>query len=583
MGASFSVSGGHFSRREHGARFTKRVSDSRPCPSASTCGMCQRAIDFDAPAYRCSEPGCPFLLHDDCYRRPETVKGHLGRPYHQLTLGPPAARRACCSLCAKPLGAPAFAYACADCDFRAHPRCRGLSPDVSAQHEHGRLVLRFPSGGDTIDDARRPGQHHRRSCLDCRKTTSSRTAACSYQCPAPACDKELCLRCVMRNNERPAPRSVFYFGEVVGLFIKGILRGMGVPTSFIPMHGLIDNKRPRRKRNTIPRHSSHPEHSARFKRVNGGNRSPSSRCRMCQVSVGVGEVAYLCSEPDCSVVLHEACYRRPMTLKRHFGHPKHRLTLGGDTRSGLSCSLCGQGLGTPPVAYSCTSSRFALTRTKLRSCPFVPIYTNQCSAWRAKRKAKHLPRSVQIDQIISCGTAYVRYSCTRCQGFFIHADCFHRQETIEGHPTHPSHPLTLSGDHRHQITGAGGPRSCTLCAGGFDPPTAFVYGCSRTDCHGFYAHPACCDLPHKLTTALHQHDLTLLSPPHHHGRPIRSTCLNRKCRNKISEAWSYQCLPCKVHLCLACQEEDDSEGRHHRLHRGCDWNVGNRFSQIYAK
>jgi hypothetical protein len=35
-------------------------------------------------------------------------------------------------------------------------------------------------------------------------------------------------------------------------------------------------------------HSSHPEHSARFKRVVGGNRSPSSsRCRMCQLNVDV--------------------------------------------------------------------------------------------------------------------------------------------------------------------------------------------------------------------------------------------------------------------------------------------------------
>ncbi|XP_066324034.1 uncharacterized protein [Miscanthus floridulus] len=102
-------------------------------------------------------------------------------------------------------------------------------------------------------------------------------------------------------------------------------------------------------------HPSHPEHCARFNRV-GRNDSPPSPCRMCKLNVETRAAAYRCSEPGCAVVLHDACYRRPTTLKRHFAHPRHHLTLGADTRACLSCSLCAKPLGTPTVAYSCARS-----------------------------------------------------------------------------------------------------------------------------------------------------------------------------------------------------------------------------------
>ncbi|XP_066329011.1 uncharacterized protein [Miscanthus floridulus] len=114
-------------------------------------------------------------------------------------------------------------------------------------------------------------------------------------------------------------------------------------------------------------HSSHPEHCARFNRVDR-NDSPPSPCRMCNLNVETGAAAYRCSELGCAVVLHDACYRRPTTLKRHFGHRQHRLTLGADTRADLSCSLCAQPLGTPTVAYSCAHSRCAGFSAHPRCC-----------------------------------------------------------------------------------------------------------------------------------------------------------------------------------------------------------------------
>lgn len=114
-------------------------------------------------------------------------------------------------------------------------------------------------------------------------------------------------------------------------------------------------------------HSSHPEHCARFNRVHRSD-SPPSACRMCKLNVELGAAAYRCSEPGCAVVLHDACYRRPTTLKRHFGHPKHHLTLGADTSAGRSCSLCARPLGTPTVAYSCAHSRCAGFSAHPRCC-----------------------------------------------------------------------------------------------------------------------------------------------------------------------------------------------------------------------
>ncbi|KAG0524326.1 hypothetical protein BDA96_07G201500 [Sorghum bicolor] len=117
-------------------------------------------------------------------------------------------------------------------------------------------------------------------------------------------------------------------------------------------------------------HPSHPEHCARFNRVDR-NKSPPSPCRMCKLNVETGAAAYRCSDPDgCAVVLHEACYRRPWTLKRHFGHPQHRLTL--TMGAGLSCSLCAQPLGTPTVAYSCADSKCAGFSAHPRCCNNLP-------------------------------------------------------------------------------------------------------------------------------------------------------------------------------------------------------------------
>jgi hypothetical protein len=139
-------------------------------------------------------------------------------------------------------------------------------------------------------------------------------------------------------------------------------------------------------------------------------------------------------------------------------------------------------------------------------------------------------------------------------GFLLHADCYARPEKITDHFAHPGHPLTLSDGHP---IAAG--RQCNVCAVAFDAgaPSCFVYGCGQ--CHGFYAHPRCAALPRTmLNHALHPHTLTLLSPPRWHSASARRRCLNAAggCRNAArlaGDARSYQCNPCTVELCLACQ------------------------------
>ncbi|XP_062192851.1 protein VACUOLELESS GAMETOPHYTES-like [Phragmites australis] len=226
MGAAMS---GHFSHPDHHAPF-KRVHDDF---TNSRCGMCQLKFVFGAAAYRCSEPGCPFLLHDACYRRPVTIRRHFGHPQHRLALGlTPTSRsdRRPCSLCAQGLDAPAFAYSCTDrgCvagGFRAHPRCCNLPRDISTPlHSHRRLVLRPPSGGNNSN-----GQQHPRSCVKCRKTTTGRTAAWSYQCPK--CDDvELCLACLLGKDGRDVVLvAVHYLGRVAGALFCGFVSGMGCP------------------------------------------------------------------------------------------------------------------------------------------------------------------------------------------------------------------------------------------------------------------------------------------------------------------------------------------------------------------
>ncbi|XP_062191351.1 uncharacterized protein LOC133895206 [Phragmites australis] len=240
MGAAMS---GHFSHPDHHARF-KRVKNKS---AGSRCGMCQLNVEVGAAAYRCSnsKDECPFILHDACYRRPETIRRHFAHQQHRLTLGStptPTSRgdRRLCSLCAQGLDAPAFAYSCTNdrkCvagGFRAHPRCCDLPPDISTPlHSHRRLVLRAPSGGNNSN-----GQQQPRSCVNCRKTTTGRTAAWSYQCPSCK-NVEYCLSCLLGNDDAVRCcgvqccdvdlEAVHCLGRVAGALFCGFVSGMGCP------------------------------------------------------------------------------------------------------------------------------------------------------------------------------------------------------------------------------------------------------------------------------------------------------------------------------------------------------------------
>lgn len=222
MGASFS--GGHSSHPEHNARFI-RVTDAPPSP----CRMCHLTVELGRPAYRCSEPtGCAVVLHEACYRRPRTLKRHLGHPQHRLTLAGDTRAGVSCSLCARPLGTPPVAYSCnnARCGgFHAHPRCCDLPSRLRAPpelHKHADLVLRppLPSGNG--------GERRRRRCMECKKVAT--VAPWSYQC-SKCVDVEYCLACLLgdKDDDDLVVAAVQCIGHLAGEFFCAFLGGMGCP------------------------------------------------------------------------------------------------------------------------------------------------------------------------------------------------------------------------------------------------------------------------------------------------------------------------------------------------------------------
>ena len=259
MGAA--VSGGHSSHTEHSARFRRVDKDDKHAPP-SRCRMCQLKVELGAPAYRCSEPGgCAVVLHEACYRRPRTLKRHLGHPNHRLTLGGDTRAGLSCSLCAQDLGTPPVAYSCTRrrcCGFHAHPRCCDLPRRLSVPpelHEHGDLVLRPPQSGGNSN-----GQRQGRRCIKCQRvaTTTDQAAPWSYQCPN-CVNAEYCLACLLGDGDTDNgrccccqcctvdPAAVHCLGHLAGVFFCGFLSGMGcpgIPTQ--PYHGDIELTRYRK-------------------------------------------------------------------------------------------------------------------------------------------------------------------------------------------------------------------------------------------------------------------------------------------------------------------------------------------------
>ncbi|CAN6201841.1 unnamed protein product [Urochloa humidicola] len=253
--ASRSAAGHSCSHRgdDHRTHLRRVDSNEEATPAATACAMCQLSVDIGTVAYRCPVPGCPFLLHDTCYRRPRKLKPHAGHHEHRLSLIATDQASPSCSICANGFGTLSFAYRCAAArcaagGFLAHPRCCGLPQGinmVTAEHaHHGRLVLRRPtptsSGGGDDGPPRR--------CLVCHRRQRA-AAAWSYQCPTPTCDKEVCLACALRSNTTDAeqrccgvrccgavvtPGAVHCLGQAVGVFLCGCVTGMGYPGSAAP-------------------------------------------------------------------------------------------------------------------------------------------------------------------------------------------------------------------------------------------------------------------------------------------------------------------------------------------------------------
>ncbi|TVU04859.1 hypothetical protein EJB05_47997, partial [Eragrostis curvula] len=105
-------------------------------------------------------------------------------------------------------------------------------------------------------------------------------------------------------------------------------------------------------------HTSCPDHRGRGLKRADSNDVAGRQCGVCQLPVEVGVRVHHCSEARCGYVLHDSCFRLPATMRRHFAHPGHPLTLaavGGGGRS-YYCTLCARQFAAHAYAYSCAAA-----------------------------------------------------------------------------------------------------------------------------------------------------------------------------------------------------------------------------------
>jgi hypothetical protein len=73
-----------FRRKRHHLIFIEEVDNGGK--EKVVCSGCQEAILFGRPAYKCSLPGCPFLLHKSCIDTAYIIQQHIMHPEHFLLL-----------------------------------------------------------------------------------------------------------------------------------------------------------------------------------------------------------------------------------------------------------------------------------------------------------------------------------------------------------------------------------------------------------------------------------------------------------------------------------------------------------------
>uniref|UniRef100_A0A0D9XA82 DC1 domain-containing protein n=1 Tax=Leersia perrieri TaxID=77586 RepID=A0A0D9XA82_9ORYZ len=160
----------------------------------ATCGLCGVAVGFNDMAYRCTDAGCAYFLHDACFRYPARIRSHFSG--HNLALTALAdAGAGGCTVCGRTLNGFSHVYSCSQTrhvvcgagGFRAHPRCGNLPQQTSAPPSHGH----------------QPGAGAGRICDMCKCNNHSggggQARPWSYQC-STCPDRELCLVCVLGSN-----------------------------------------------------------------------------------------------------------------------------------------------------------------------------------------------------------------------------------------------------------------------------------------------------------------------------------------------------------------------------------------------
>ncbi|BAT02599.1 Os07g0609700 [Oryza sativa Japonica Group] len=96
--------------------------------SGNPCAACERVVTGDG--YRCEHGECDFHVHRSCLALPASFALHE-RHEHELTLTRLTGSR-WCNVCDVISHAGCRMYACAPCNFSAHPRC---TPVLDGAHQ----------------------------------------------------------------------------------------------------------------------------------------------------------------------------------------------------------------------------------------------------------------------------------------------------------------------------------------------------------------------------------------------------------------------------------------------------------------